>query len=341
MKKNNSKVYELTAPRKLALKEVSIDMKASDGDSIFAETLFSAISPGTELAAWKGKPPLRPSKVYPRLLGYCNVAKVKSVGENITDIDKGDIILTHQSHRDSFFCKREDVLLKDRNLDSNTLRNMTTTYLYHLGYSALFDGGYKPGIEVAVIGLGALGYTTADLISACGGTPMVFSGRKEITKIEKVLQYANFFNKNTCDQIVNSVAGLDGADLIVNTSDSWEDYKLSLKIVRKGGTVVLLGFPGRGVASPNFNPLDSQYIYDKSITIKQVGHCFELDVQPIDIRFTLKRNLSYIYSLLKSGRLNPNLLVQSVYPWNNLEDAYKMLELRPQDSLSAILDWTC
>ena len=134
---------------------------------------------------------------------------------------------------------------------------------------------------------------------------------------------------------------MDGPDLIINTSDAWDDYELSLKTVRRGGTIILVGFPGRGLAAPVFNPLDSKYIYDKAITIRQVGHCSDLDVPSIDLRFTLKRNLAHIYSLLESGRIDPAPLLKTEFSWDNLEEAYKLLETHPQDSLSAILDWTC
>ena len=55
----------LDQPGQLALREEPL---ASPGDGeILCETIVTAISPGTELAAWRGLPPLRPGVVYPRL----------------------------------------------------------------------------------------------------------------------------------------------------------------------------------------------------------------------------------------------------------------------------------
>lgn len=336
-----SQVYELAAPNVLSLKAEKIDVAKFGSQSVFAKTLFSCISTGTEMAAWTGKPPLRPSIAYPRLVGYCNVAEVQEVGSAIDDLEVGDVILTHQSHRSSFCCNRQEVLLKAKNINQVSQKRLATTYLYHLGYLALLDGGYRPGFEVAVIGLGALGFTSASLISAYGGSPLILSGRSNVSGILEFIPFSQCVNKNKCEVPYRSKAGLDGADLIINTSDSWDDYELSLKTVRRGGTIILVGFPGRGMDAPAFNPLDSKYIYDKAITVRQVSHVSDLDVSPIDLRFTLKRNLAYIYSLLELGRVDPTPLLRASYSWNSLGDAYKMLETRPQDSLSAILDWTC
>lgn len=338
---SNSMIYELAAPGNLTVKKHQIDGGSFDSKSVFAKTLFSAISTGTELAAWTGKPPLRPSVAYPRLVGYCNVAQVQAVGSTVNDLVEGDVILTHQSHRSSFFCSRQEVLLKAKDINQTSQKRLAITYLYHLGYSALLEGGYRPGFEVAVIGFGALGFASAGLVSAYGGTPKIFSGRNNTNALAKHIPFAQCFNKVQSRIPYPSDAGLDGADLVINTSDSWADYELSLNAVRRGGTVVLLGFPGRGVGLPAFNPLDSKYIYDKAITIRQVGHVSDLDVPPLDIRFTLKRNLAHIYSLLESGRLDPTPLLKTSYAWNNLQDAYQFLETRPEDTLSAILDWTC
>lgn len=335
------RVYSLVGPGNLVLEEKEIDFSSVGTRAVIAKTVFSAISTGTELAAWGGKPPLRPSKVYPRLVGYCNVAQVQTVGEGASHIEPGDYILTHQSHRDYFQCGCDQVLLRFRDLSRVNQKRLATTYLYHLGYLALLKGGYRPGFEVAIVGMGALGFAAASLISAYGGVPKIYSGRSNASGIVKHVPFAQCFAKSDTWDVAQSAAGLDGADLVINTSDSWSDYELSLKTVRRGGTVALLGFPGRGMAAPDINPLDSQYLYDKAITVRQISHVPEIDVQPIDLRFTLKRNLAHLYSLLESERLDPSPLMTMEYHWTQLDEAYQMLETRTEGCLSAILDWSC
>lgn len=336
-----SLIYELSAPRLLVLKEGLVDESGLDAESVIAKTSFSAISTGTELAAWTGKPPLRPSTVYPRLVGYCNVSQVRAVGSSVDDLVAGDVILTHQSHRSAFCCGRKEVLLIAKDPSQISQKRLATAYLYHLGYSALLQGGYKPGFEVAVIGLGALGFACASLVSAYGGIPILFSGRSNPGALMEHIPFAQCVDKTRGEVFYPSTMGPGGADLVINTSDSWTDYELSLDTVRRGGTIVLLGFPGRGMTLPTFNPFDSKYLYDKAISIRQVGHVSAPDGGSADTRLTLERSLAHIYSLLESGRVDPAPLLKTVYAWNRLEEAYQFLEARPEDAVSAILDWSC
>ena len=81
-------VYELEAPGRLVAREHDVDERLGPND-VLGETEVSAISTGTELAAWCGKPPLRPSRAYPRLVGYCNLAIVTAVGSAVSSIARG------------------------------------------------------------------------------------------------------------------------------------------------------------------------------------------------------------------------------------------------------------
>ena len=334
-----AKVYQLTAPRRLELLEEEFGTTEMAPDEIEAVTIYTAISPGTELAAWHGKPPLRPSRAYPRLQGYCNLAQVVRVGSNVRDVAEGDHVLTHQSHRSAFRAPAAEVLLSRRNKSDDILRALATTYLYHLGYVTLLSGGYRPGHYVAVVGFGALGYTTASLAAAHGASPVVLTGRAEESKtfVSSAFRVASKALP-LCGDIAPP-SDLAGFDLVINTSDTWSDYFLSLEVARKGGTVVLLSFPGRGQAAPDQNPLDSRLLYDKQLTIRQAGHTPELDAAPIDVRFTLRRNMRYLAGLLEDSRLDPSPLVTFTARWDRLEDVYEQLGARPAGVQSALLDW--
>ena len=100
-----SKVLRLVGPRDIKFENQVIDKKA-----ILARTIYSAISPGTELAAYSGARQLRAGTIYPRLLGYCNVSEVISVDPDVEVVKKGDHIVTLQSHRDLFSIDAHEVL---------------------------------------------------------------------------------------------------------------------------------------------------------------------------------------------------------------------------------------
>ncbi|MGZ6288264.1 MAG: zinc-dependent alcohol dehydrogenase, partial [Bdellovibrionota bacterium] len=162
-----SKIVELDGPKSIVIKSEQLDLSELKDNEVAGQTLFSAISPGTELAAYRGDPPLRPGKIYPRVVGYCNVARVIAAGKLVKDFAVGDIILSFQSHRTTFICSQE-VIATVIPSDANLI-HASTTYLFHLGYNALIKGDFRPGMSVAVVGLGTLGLTTVAVASSSGG----------------------------------------------------------------------------------------------------------------------------------------------------------------------------
>lgn len=332
-------VYHLKSPKQLVKTktESSVLLKADD---VFAETVYSVVSTGTELAAWNGLEPLRPTQnVYPRLVGYCNMACVKEVGSNVRNIKIGEYILTHQAHRSSFLCNQREIIYKTTTTDSDLLKKITATYLYHLGYIALQKADFQPGHTVAVIGMGVLGVTTATLAKAFAANPCCFTN--QLTDIfTSKFQLANVYSKDgLCDKPIQELKHLDGFDIVINTSNHWDDHLLSMKLARKGGAIVNLGFPGRGCGAPNFNPLDSQYYYDKQLTMMHCGHIFEDDINAIDIRFNLKRNIRYLVELIENNLICPLDLVSVESTWSGLQEVYQILSERKPALFTALLDW--
>ena len=329
-----SKVYELTAPFTLVQKRDEMDDSRLGEYEVLAKTKYTAVSTGTEMGAWLGLPPLRPSNAYPRLVGYCNIATVIKVGAGVEDIVPGDSILTHQSHRTAFICNKEDVLRRFRSVSESLLKKLSATYLYHLGYSALLKANFRPGHQVAIIGAGAIGIATASLVKLFGLQPFIFTNQKLPREFTRV------FGKDKVDLVaIQSLCDMDGVDIVINTSNDWSDYQLGLSLVRRGGEIILVGFPGRGQGLAAFNPLDSQYLYDKQLTIKQCGYTSNINVPPIDGRFTIKRNLQYLSELILEGLLDPNLILNAESRWADLELVYREIEGKQTSIISVLINW--
>lgn len=333
-------VYELASPLNLITKEVSLDPKSLNAHDVYAVTEFSAVSPGTEIAAWLGLPPLRPSTTYPRLIGYCNLARVAAVGSKVRNFSTGDLILTHQSHRSAFLCHEDEVLLRIDANDEAMKKKLTATYLYHLGYSALMQGDFRPGHQVAIVGMGTLGLTTASLLAVFGCKPFLVSNQSA-KELPPRLVASSFCCGKDADsgQRIRSATGMDGVDLVINTSNKWSDHLFGMQLARKGATIVNMGFPGRGEPEPDFNPLDSQYYYDKQITFKHCGYTPDTALAPIDIRFTKKRNLQYLADLILRGLLDPSDVLSMESHWSELKSVYETLASRKPGYYSAVIKW--
>lgn len=332
-----SKVYTLNSPKDLILKDEVMEVGKYNDDYIIGETIYSCVSPGTEVAAYAGMTALRPGNPYPRIVGYCNVAEVIEVGVDVKGVFVGDYILTFQSHRNKFAISSNDFYLRlSQNIDP---KYACTAYLFHLGYHSLITGEVKQGHTVGIIGAGVLGISTSLMSDVAGANTYLFTNQKDVSTKQNFKHIKCIGKSEEELSKVDSEVYETGFDIIVNTSNSWDDWHLALKLARKGGVIVNLGFPGRGQQLPTFNPLDPQYVYTKNLTIKALSFINESEVQPHDIRFNMKRNLQYIVGLFNSGKLNPKELLTDEINFTELETQYKKYLERKTQMLSTLITW--
>lgn len=323
--------YELVGPR-------ALEMRAdAEGDAplppgyIAAVTDVTVISPGTELAAWTGRPPLRPSVPYPRLVGYCHMSTVTSVSSDVSSINVGDQVLTNQPHRSHIRVPADAVLAVVPQTEGDRI-GFAATYLYHIGYSGLLAAGFTPGHVVAVIGAGAIGCALAQLLAAFGTRAVVVS-RRAASSVIGLPRASVLVAPDAAESTLHEAT----ADIVVNTSDRWKDHRLAQVMAARGGSVVLLGFPGRGEPPPSFNPLDSQYMYDKQLTVlssgKSVSPCSQA------ARFSTRRNMEYLVGLIQQGLLSPASLLGTQHPGTALASAYDELSTPARPRCTASLRW--
>jgi len=333
------KTIIIQRPHKLVIQTDTIKLDNLDTNEIVAETVVSVVSPGTETAAYAGMAPLRPGVDYPRLVGYCNVGRVLKTGIDVKHIEPGNLILTLQPHCSAFKCKENAVLA----ILPNKVNPLpyASAYLYHLGYSALLQGGYFPGHKVAVIGMGTLGLATVALTETLGGVTFAISGRPDGRERARLAgaKYVSDSDYEAISSLITKQAPDTELDLVITTSNNWQDWELALKISRQKGKIIVMGFPGRDKDLPDFNPLASEYFYFKQLQIIACGMEPDLDVPPSDLRFTIKRNLSYLLELITQKDINPEIIISETVPWTQIESVYKRLLDRDTDMVTCGLLW--
>ena len=329
----NAHIAWLDGPTRLEWREQALSAPSSG--EVLCETLVSAISPGTELAAWRGAPPLRPGNPYPRVQGYCNVAEVLEVGDGIESLAPGDRVLTHQSHRSHFVCPAGDILVTlDADMNANAI---ATSYLFHLGYNALLRSDVRAGSRVAVIGLGVLGLTCVAMARLAGARVTALSDQPSSLKIASQDYGAHRAMRR--EDALKGNAGEVSADAVILTTNSWEDYSLALALAGQRAVVACLGFPGRESPPGAFNPLAADPFYTKQLRIEAVG-LSPLENDPRGFtRFNLRDNMGFIARCLTDGTLDPAPLVSGVYPAGELARAYSDLTARKGNAITYLLDW--
>lgn len=327
-------VVWLNAPGEIVLKTESLP--AVRDKDILCETLVTAISPGTELAAFKGLPPLRPGVFFPRLLGYCNVARVLEIGSAVNDVQPGDRVLTFASHRSAFVIAEENILYKLP--ETARAEDIVCTYLFHLGYNAVLRGNVRVGSRVLVIGLGVIGLTTVALAALSGAKVFALSNQETPAVIARNFGAEAVFKREKLPALANAL-GDDLADVVVSTTNSWNDWTTALQMAGKLAVVSVLGFPGRGEPLPTINPLDSQYFYMKQLRIEAVGISPERPDSRGYCRFNERTNIEFLARQISNGRLDSAQLTSGVFDGTEIEQGYRRLLSREHSPITYLLKW--
>lgn len=332
-----SQIVQIEAPYKLRVSLELIDPDNITSSQIFAKTLHTALSPGTELAVYSGAPALKSGTIYPRTVGYLNVAQVLATGSEVSSCKIGDFIISTQPHRSCFICKEDEALVVIA--EGANLRSAAVTYLFHLGYDALLRAGYLPGHRIAVIGLGAVGLASVALANCFGARVTGFSDRKDSIALAKVFGAEDILpkypglNANGCDSASHDKV----FDIVITTSNLWQDWLLALRLAKDHGTVCVLGFPGRGQPAPVFNPLDTALTYAKQLELIWCGNPIQQHIQ--DSRFSIKQNMAFLYNLIANEKLPAAKLVSEIRPWFDIESVYRSLLSQENGRLTYVLDW--
>ena len=329
-----STVVHLVEPGRLELH--SAPLGEPGPTEVLCETLVTAISPGTELAAYAGLPPLREGIAYPRLQGYCNVGRVLAVGSEVLSVAVGDRVLSFTSHRSHFILPEADLLL--RLPERARSEDVVCAYLFHLGYNAVLRSGIRAGSRVLVVGLGVLGLTSVAMASLAGATVYGLSDQSRPAKIAHELGASCVCGRNETEALCNAL-GSGLADVVIVTTNTWSDWGIALQLAAPLGTVAVLGFPGRGSVPGPFNPLDSRYFYAKQLRIEAVGLSPERPDNRGFARFNERDNLEFLAGKIVVGQLNAGALISGEYPGTHIEQAYQDLIARKNSPVTYLLRW--
>lgn len=329
MSGQTAKIVWLDGPGELALREATLE--APGAGEVLCATIVSAISPGTELAAWRGLPPLRPGVVYPRLQGYCNVATVIACGEGVESVAEGDRVLSFASHRSHHLLAEADILYRlPGNADAD---RVVAAYLFHLGYNAVLRSQVRAGSKVLVIGLGALGLASVAMAQLAGAEVYALSGQAAPAKLARSYGAKDVFARG--DEALDTLA----TDVVITTTNGWGDMEIALRAAGQNGRIACLGFPGRGEPAPESNPFDSQFFYMKQLSIEAVGWSPEHDDSRGFNRFNERTNIAYLARLIEDGRLDPAPILSGRYRGEDIAQAYADLDARKDDAVTYLLDW--
>lgn len=160
-------------------------------------------------------------------------------------------------------------------------------------------------------GTGPIGFMHLQLTINRGARQTIVIGLKDKRwTMARKLGASHLINAETEDPVtrVRELTSGRGADIVIESAGLPEVWEMALKLVRKGGSLVLFGGPPRGMTIS----LDAARLHYDELTIKGVFH-------------HTPRTVKKALSLLSSGAIKVKPLISARLPLEKLEEGLQMM----------------
>ncbi len=326
-------------------------LKECGPTELVCETLYSTISPGTELRMLAGH--YGAQGKFPFIPGYSSVARVVSVGAEVTGWRVGDLV---NSRNVSPFAGTQTLYGAHASLkvvptqgedrpvrlpDNADPLDYVMTDLAAISLRGVETAAPKAGETAVVIGQGLIGSFSAKWLAIHGCRVIVVD--LEAGRLERALRNGAAFalspkEPNAVDRIKTLCNG--GADIVVEASGSTPGAEMAFQLLRRKPQ----NYSKEYIVEPilfyggDWPRLVFQANYLEPFPWKPDG-CFPGEAATfITPRDRGVEERQRVVEHIRAGRLKSSDFVEKVFPWKQAPEAYAAL--RERRILSAVIDWT-
>ncbi len=241
-------------------------------------------------------------------------------------LNYGDVLMGHRHYGfvvNGAFCQYEKyesemltVMPKSISFAEGSMVDTIGVAMHGIDLSGVTAGG-----TVVVIGPGPIGISTMRVAKACGSAKVIVIGRGErLQKISKMgADHIVDFTKEDIFEAVNRLTGGLGADEVFECSGAKGTFEQSVRMVRKGGKVVLLGVPPESVREE----VSFKYIVHNEIAI------FGSRANP---------NVSKkVVNLMASGQVEIADVITHTFPLEKFGEAIETFITRKDGAMKVVL----
>jgi threonine dehydrogenase-like Zn-dependent dehydrogenase len=333
------KIAILHGSRDLRIEERPLDTANLKPDRIWVETEISALKIGTDRGNYEGAEQVPGAPDYPRWVGDSNLGIVRGIGSAVTRFQVGDRVVSRYYHQSEYIAGESESIVKVP--ESVHPEDGVFAHLYTLSAHCYRKAFFRPGENVAVIGLGVLGLG-AVAIGPLFGARVVGLGNSPVRlkMAERMGAHAALLSddpdlETRLDAFTDGV----GIDLVILTANPWPAFRTAVQIVRPNGRVSIVSLLGRGEPPLDFNPLAMEWFYNKGISLiavsQQAGYLYPTP----ENRFDDIRACAHTLSLMAEGRLEPKRLITHRFHYTEMVEAYEMAFHREKSMLGVIFNW--
>lgn len=308
--------------------------KPVEGQAL-VETIVTAISPGTEMLAYRGQLPqglaadetivsLAGELSYPLKYGYCAVGRVLEVGEDVAPEWIGKNVFSFQPHQSVFVApfwemrRLPDDISPD---DAVFLPNMETA----LGL--VMDGAPLAGERVAVVGQGIVGLLTTSLLA---GFPLDALLTLDRYPARRLASQASGAGESRSPEAIPP-AQFGRFDLVYELSGSPEALDTAIALAGVEGRIVVGSWYGSKRAPVNLG--DHFHRGRLKLISSQVSRL----APHLSVRWTKDRRLAFAMDLVR--KIQPSKFITHRFPLQDAAEAYRLIDREPQNSIQVVFDY--
>lgn len=331
----------LYGPRDLRLEDFPSTLPLAPGQ-VRIRTMITGVSTGTERTLYTGSNPQWSNAIrgpLPYDMGYNNVGVVTEIGAEVTRFKVGDIVYSIAPHASEDVFDQNGVITR---VPVNvSAEDAVYTHLLSLGLHALRRGDFSPGSRIAVIGMGIIGLCTVALAKALGVNVVAIGRGADRLNAAHQLGADLVIDAEDPDSRaqVTQCAVDQSIDIAVLIGSTWSAMHTACDVLRHGGTISLIGFPGVDGPSEDFNPFDADWFYQKQLTYAAVSFVPRAHYPPHEVRWTLVRNYDYLLYLMQQGKLTLTPLITDKYPATEYQQVYERMDAGDRTLIGAIFSW--
>jgi len=347
----SGRVLIIAKPKRIEFQP--LETSALGPKDVKIKTLYSGISAGTELTAYRGTnvytqkqwdparklflPGASPSMPYPLVgWGYEEVGEIVEIGKEVSKVEQGDIVGGTWGHK-TWHIESESIA-KDRLIPQNI--DPIAGIFTHIGPIALngiLDANIHIGETVAVFGLGVVGQIAARLAKLSGATVIgvdLYEKRLDIARKMDAVDIGINPREASPAEIIKQYTNNRGADVVIEASGSTTALHEAVRSTAYSSGVIVLGFI-QGGADKLF--LGDEFHHNRiQLICSQIG-----GIAPaLTSRWDRVRLIKTILNLQETGKLDLTSLISHKVPFERAEAAYSLLDEKPQEALLVVLDFT-
>jgi len=331
----------LYGARDLRLEEVPLATTLGP-TQVRLQTQLTSVSTGTERTLYTYENPHWSEMIrgpLPYDMGYNNIGVITEVGAQVTRFQVGDRVYSIAPHTTEDIFEEQGVIAKVP--DGVYAEDAVFTHLMSLGLHALRRGDFTPGARVAVIGMGVIGLCSVAVAKAVGAQVLAVGRGGARLAIAQQLGADAVLEAEAPDfaEQVADFGGSDGIDIAILIGSTWSAMRTACEILRPGGTVSLIGFPGVDEPMTTFNPFDTAWFYRKQLTYASVSFVPRKPYPVNEVRWTLVRNYEYLLYLMQQGKLSVRAMITDRVHYSQYQAMYERIAAGDRELVGLIFQW--